>query len=321
MLMGPPSGFTPDQLAPTPVITGGAISNGQVTLSGTSGTGDQISIYDGMTWLGFATTGSAGAWSFTGNADPGVAHSYGINGTDLAGNTGTGTINYVPGVTTPAPPPAPPVAAFTSVDAANGQATLRGTSGAGDQISIYDGMTWVGFATTGSNGTWSFATNADANVAHSYGINATSPTGNMAKGTGLGLLGHSAVDTLTGGAGNDVIAGGPGSDTLSGGAGADTFAFTMAPSAGNLDRITDFTSDSDNLAFARAAFGALSGGELSPAAFVQAAAALTPDQQVIFNTATGIVSYDADGNGSVAAIAVAQLSDGQTLNAQDIWIF
>ena len=118
-------------------------------------------------------------------------------------------------------PPPPPVAAFTSIDAANGQATLRGTSGAGDQISIYDGMTWVGFATTGSNGTWSFTTNADANVAHTYGINATSPTGIMAKGTGLGLLGHSAVDTLTGGAGNDVIVGGPGSDTLIGGRGTD----------------------------------------------------------------------------------------------------
>ena len=220
-LDGAPLSFTPDQLAPTPVITGGAISNGQVTLSGTSGAGDQISIYDGMTWLGFATTDSAGAWSFTGNADSGVAHSYGINGTDLAGNTGPGTINYVPGVTTPAPPPASPVAAFTSIDAANGQATLRGTSGAGDQISIYDGMTWVGFATTGSNGTWSFTTNADANVAHTYGINATSPTGIMAKGTGLGLLGHSAADTLTGGAGNDVIAGGPGSDTLIGGRGTD----------------------------------------------------------------------------------------------------
>ena len=224
-----PLSFTPDQLAPTPVITGGAISNGQVTLSGTSGAGDQISIYDGMTWLGFATTDSAGAWSFTGNADSGVAHSYGINGTDLAGNTGTGTINYVPGVTTPAPPPTSPVAAFTSIDAANGQATLRGTSGAGDQISIYDGMTWVGFATTGSNGTWSFTTNADANVAHTYGINATSPTGIMAKGTGLGLLGHSAVDTLTGGAGNDVIVGGPGSDTLIGGA-APTTCGAMAGS-------------------------------------------------------------------------------------------
>ena len=119
------------------------------------------------------------------------------------------------------PTPTSPVAAFTSIDAANGQATLSGTSGAGDQISIYDGMTWLAFATTGSNGTWSFTTNADANVAHTYGINTTSPTGIMGKGTGLGLLGHSAADTLTGGAGNDVIVGGPGSDKLIGGGGTD----------------------------------------------------------------------------------------------------
>jgi len=224
-----PVDTTPDGVAPAPVITGGAIANGHVTLNGTSDPGDQISIYDGMTWLGFATTDSAGAWTFTGNAASDVAHSYGVNGTDLAGNTGTGTINYVPGVTTtPAPVPGPaasptstPVAAFTSMDAADGQATLSGTSGAGDQISIYDGMTWLGFATTGSSGTWSFTTNADANVAHTYGINATSPIGIMAKGTGLGLLGHSGLDTLTGGAGNDVIVGGPGSDTLTGGSGTD----------------------------------------------------------------------------------------------------
>jgi hypothetical protein len=82
-------------------------------------------------------------------------------------------------------------------------------------------MSWVGFANTGSDGTWSFTTNADASVAHTYGINATSPTDIMAKGTGLGLLGHRAVDTLTGGAGNDVIVGGPGSDTLIGGRGTD----------------------------------------------------------------------------------------------------
>ena len=119
------------------------------------------------------------------------------------------------------PTPTSPVAAFTSIDAANGQATLSGTSGAGDQISIYDGMTWLGFATTDSAGTWSFTTNADANVAHTYGINTTSPTGIMGKGTGLGLLGHSAADTLTGGAGNDVIVGGPGSDKLIGGGGTD----------------------------------------------------------------------------------------------------
>jgi Ca2+-binding RTX toxin-like protein len=114
-----------------------------------------------------------------------------------------------------------PTPVITGGAISNGQVTLNGTSDAGDQISIYDGMTWLGFASTDSAGTWSFITNADANVAHTYAINATSPTGIMGKGSGLGLLGHSAADTLTGGAGNDVIVGGPGGDKLIGGGGID----------------------------------------------------------------------------------------------------
>jgi hypothetical protein len=68
---------------------------------------------------------------------------------------------------------------------------------------------------------------------------------------------------------------------------------------------------------ARSVFSALSPGDLSTAAFVQAIAAVTRDQHVIYNQATGIVSYDADGSGAGAAIAVAQLTPGQALTAQD----
>ena len=180
--------------------------------------------------------------------------------------------------------------------------------------------TWLGAATTGTNGTWSFTANAASGVAHNYGINATSPTGKMSAGTGRGLLGSNGADTLTGGAGNDVIAGGPGSDTLIGNGGADTFAFTSAPN-GAVDRVADFASGTDKLAFAQSAFSALAPGELSTAAFVQAAAALTSEQRIIHNQATGLVSYDADGSGGGAAIAVAQLNAGQVLKAQDIKVY
>ena len=210
--------------------------------------------------------------------------------------------------------------AFTSISTANGKATLTGTSGAGDKIWIYDGATWLGAATTGTNGTWTFTANAASGVAHNYEINATSPTGKMSAGTGRGLLGSNGADTLTGGAGNDVIAGGPGSDTLIGNGGADTFAFTAAAN-GAVDRIADFASGTDKLAFAQSAFSALAPGELSTAAFVQAAAALTSEQRIIHNQATGLVSYDADGNGGGAAIAVAQLNAGQVLKAQDIKVY
>lgn len=210
--------------------------------------------------------------------------------------------------------------AFTSVSAVNGQATLRGTSSAGAQISMYDGMTWVGFATTGSDGTWSFTTAASTGTTHRYGFNATDTSGHQTGGTGVAVLGSDGNNTLAGGTGDDVIAGGRGNDVLTGGSGADTFAFTR-PIAGSSDRITDFVSGTDKLAFDHTVFTALPAGNLSTAAFVQAAAALTPDQHIIYNQSTGLVSYDADGSGSGAAVAVAQLTAGQVLKAQDIKVY
>ena len=65
-------------------------------------------------------------------------------------------------------------------------------------------------------------------------------------------------------------------------------------------------------------FNALPVGTLSSAAFVQAIGALTSDQHVIYNQSSGLLSYDADGNGGGAAVGVAQLTPGQTLTAQDI---
>lgn len=314
--------LTLDTTAPSPVITSAAVAYGQATVAGTSSAGDTISIYDGSTWLGFATTGSNGQWSFTGGAAPTSTHSFGVNGTDLAGNDGKGTVGFVPGGGTtspsPTPTPTPTGPAITGLTASNGTATISGVSNAGAQISIYDGGTWLGYAKTGTDGAWQFSAKAATGSTHNYGINSVL-NGVETKGTGRGLLGSNGGDTLSGSGSDDVIAGGPGNDTLTGGAGRDTFAFTAAPSASNnLDKITDFTSGTDTLAFSRASFSALSIGQLSTAAFVQAVAAITPDQHIIYNQSTGVVSYDADGSGSGAAIAVAQLKAGTALTAQDI---
>lgn len=88
--MGSASGaFLLDTTAPQPVIDGAVQTNGQVTLTGsTGGAGDTLSIYDGWTWLGFAVTGSDGRFSFTANAAADAVHSYGANASDLAGHGG-----------------------------------------------------------------------------------------------------------------------------------------------------------------------------------------------------------------------------------------
>ena len=56
---------------------------------------------------------------------------------------------------------------------------------------------------------------------------------------------------------------------------------------------------------------------LSATAFVKAAAATNSDQHIIYNSNTGVLSYDADGKGGTAAIAFTQLTKGQALAASD----
>jgi Ca2+-binding RTX toxin-like protein len=329
----PPANVNPG----APVITSAVITNGQLTLSGTAGAGDKISIYDSMTWLGFATTGSNGQWTYRGAPGPGSTHTFGVLGIDSYGTERKGTVGFQLGASAPPaadPPPAPvpnpdpapapgdvttPGAlAITGITTANGAVTVSGRSSPAAQIWLYDGNTWLAGLTTSNSGAWSYSGPAATNATHTYGILSISG-GQETKTTSRGFLGSSGADTLTGGVGNDVIAGGLGHDVLTGGAGADTFAFTAPPSvAANVDRITDFSSGTDKIALSRSAFTALSSGALPAAAFAQAIGAVTSEQHVLYNQATGILSYDTDGSGSTAAVAVVQLNPGQALTAQDI---
>jgi Ca2+-binding RTX toxin-like protein len=132
----------------------------------------------------------------------------------------------------------------------NGKVTITGTTGeAGNTVSIYDGNSWAGFATTGADGRFSFTTTASAGM-HSYGANASGPLG---EGHGLGsaFLGSAGADTLVGTGGRDVMVGNGGNDVLTGGLGADkltggsgnvTFKYTAAAESGSAaaDVITDF---------------------------------------------------------------------------------
>jgi Ca2+-binding RTX toxin-like protein len=142
----------------------------------------------------------------------------------------------------------------------NGHVTLTGTTGeAGDTVSIYDGNSWLGFAKTGSDGSFSF-TAQTSNQVHSYGANATDSLGHEGHGSGKLILGSTGADTLTGGSGNDVIAGNGGNDLITGGAGADkltggsgnvTFAYNAAADSTSSasDTITDFRHGSDKIDF------------------------------------------------------------------------
>jgi len=125
------------------------------------------------------------------------------------------------------------------------------------------------------------------------------------------------ANAIVGNASTNRLDGQGGRDTLTGGAGRDTFAFTTAP---DIDTITDFVSGIDRIELSSAIFSALDPGVLSAAAFVQATAAAMADQHILYNKTTGVVFYDADGNGAGSPIAFARLTPGQTLKAGDFTV-
>ncbi|NEY89404.1 calcium-binding protein [Tabrizicola oligotrophica] len=133
------------------------------------------------------------------------------------------------------------------------------------------------------------------------------------------LEGAGRLDTLAGGAGDDTLIGGRGDDRCYGGQGADTFLFQNLKHLG--DRIYDFTSASDVIAFEGEQFGFGSfAGALDETAFVAGHAALDADDRLLFDAATHLLWFDADGSGASAAVVVASLQSGATLTAADILI-
>jgi Ca2+-binding RTX toxin-like protein len=127
-------------------------------------------------------------------------------------------------------------------------------------------------------------------------------------------------DTISGGGGNDVISGGLGNDTLSGGVGEDYFLFDVAPIAGNVDTILDFSVVDDTIVFDASVFTALSPGWLSADAFAFSTDTLNADHRVVYNATTGALFYDADGSGAGAAQQVATISTGLQLTQNDFMI-
>lgn len=129
---------------------------------------------------------------------------------------------------------------------------------------------------------------------------------------GITLQGNNGANVLIGGSGNDTLIGGGGNDTLTGGLGADWFVFDKAPNASNnKDTVLDFTSGEDKLAVSKAIFAGLAAadlGQLNIDAFWSGAGVTTAHDatdRFIYNTTTGALYYDADGQGGSAAVQMA----------------
>lgn len=155
--------------------------------------------------------------------------------------------------------------------------------------------------------------------------------------TANGLLfeGNGNTQTFIGTTQADRFIGNGGNDVLTGNAGADTFVFgqvheqvvtgdddevqTYVDTAFDLtgvDTITDFTSGTDKLELNTDQFASLAG--FTSANLVMGSSAQDADDFLIFDSTTNTLMYDADGNGSGAAIDIAVLTGVTSITAADI---
>ncbi len=133
--------------------------------------------------------------------------------------------------------------------------------------------------------------------------------------TAINLKGNEIGNFVTGNAGANVINGGLGNDTLKGNAGADIFAFNTALNAAtNVDTIADFSVLADTIRLENSGiFTGLAAGVLNADAFHKGAAAADAEDRIIYNSATGALSFDSNGNAAGGATKFAQLTAGLSL--------
>ncbi|WP_428427889.1 beta strand repeat-containing protein [Pararhizobium sp.] len=142
--------------------------------------------------------------------------------------------------------------------------------------------------------------------------------------------GNNGNNVLIGNDNNNMLNGGAGNDTLKGGAGADTFKFNTALSAtANVDKITDFSThrmndfDADTIWLENGVFTALKNtGVLASGAFHKSASGVAhdADDRLIYETDTGKLFYDSNGNAAGGAVHFATLSANLALTNADFFI-
>jgi Ca2+-binding RTX toxin-like protein len=163
--------------------------------------------------------------------------------------------------------------------------------------------------------------------------NANTLTGGALNDTLLGLGGADTLqgmagnDSVDGGAGNDSVGGGAGTDVLTGGLDRDTFVLNAAGGASNTpgvagtDVITDFVRGTDLLALSRttyAGFGrttAVAANQLLVGNFAGGTGFVsteTASTRLVYDTASGNLWHDANGNLAGGFTQIAVLRNGAT---------
>jgi Ca2+-binding RTX toxin-like protein len=227
----------------------------------------------------------------------------GAGGNDsLTGGTGSDTFNITIGTD-------------TILDLGLDKDILKVSSNATASITMK--AAWTATPDTSNEGTVNITTKGLlVNVADSAGSKGYSIT-NLGKGSTLvgsaftdTLKGGTGIDEIVGGSGDDLIFGNTGNDILTGNDGNDIFVFNSSPNKShNVDTITDFAPGVDKLEVSKSVFKAFnSTGNLNNDAFNSGAgvsSASDSNDRFIYNSSTGALYYDADGNGRSAPIQIA----------------
>ena len=145
---------------------------------------------------------------------------------------------------------------------------------------------------------------------------------NLTGSSNIDARGNSQNNILVGNSGNNRLNGGLGEDTMIGGAGQDTFVFNTSLGTGNVDRILDFDAGNDLIELDHAVFAGLTMGLLAEASFLSNDTGLADNSltQIIYETDTGNLYFDVDGNGPGTSIRFATLSPNLILTGADFLI-
>ena len=201
------------------------------------------------------------------------------------------------------------------LDGGAGIDTLAGQTGddtyyvdnAGDSVSENGGE---GVDTVRTSVSWVLTAGADVETLRTTNDTATAS---------INLTGNASGNIVRGNNGNNIINGGAGDDELTGLGGQDSFLFNTALSAAtNVDVITDFNVAADTILLDDAIFSSSLGlGTISAGELVLGAAAQDSNDRIIYNSASGALSYDSDGVGGTDAVQFAQLNAGLALTYLD----
>jgi Ca2+-binding RTX toxin-like protein len=208
------------------------------------------------------------------------------------------------------------------LDGLGGADTMRAGGGSDTYIVDNSGDTITEAAGQGSDTlrtSVSYTLTAGADVET---LETTQSTGTQA----IHLTGNNTGNVVRGNNGDNTLSGAGGNDFLTGLGGEDLFFFNSAlDPLFNVDEITDFNVADDTIVLENAVFTtfAVPGNlarDLTAAEFVIGTAAQDASDRVIYNNATGVLLYDADGVGGAAAIRFAEVTPGLALTHLDFLV-